>query len=252
MGYRVLISICALSAALAAQTPNGQPAFEVASIRPGARVIESGMRVWRQGGPGTDDPTLYTCENCSLSDLVEQAYDVASYRLTAAGWMNEERFNVSARIANGVTKEQFRLMLQNLLVERFKLEVHRDKKEMQMHQLVVIKGGPRFKESPEGDTKPPGPPTLRPGWMWRPVRKETMEQFAKWLEGYAQGPVVDATGLKARYDFELSWSFESLDDPDSPTLFTALQSQLGLKLESKKGPVEILVIDHSEKVPTGN
>jgi uncharacterized protein (TIGR03435 family) len=263
MGFRFFVSVCALAAIammstapIAAQMPNGQPAFEVASIKPApppdfSKHVYFGPR----GGPGTDDPTLYTCENCNLSGLVSMAYGMPWYRILNQGSLGDRQYTITATVAPGTTEEQFHLMLQNLLVERFKLELHRDKKEMSMFQLVVLKGGPKFKESaaePPKDVADQSP-KMPPDSGRLPARKWTMERFAKWLEGRAEGPVTDATGLKGEYDFVLWWSFDALDNPDAgPGMFTAIQSQLGLKLEPKKGLVDVLVIDHAEKVPTGN
>jgi len=256
MSLRVLVSVCALAAALAAQTPDGQPAFEVASIKPAPPPDFSKTVFWGpRGGPGTNDPGLYTCERCNLSELIAKAYDIREYRILNIDHSDDHRFMINAKVPADASAEQFRLMLQNLLAERFKLQLHRDKKEMSMFQLVVLKGGPKFKESAEEPDKDVAEksPKMPPDSGRLPARKWTMDRFAKWLEGRAEGPVTDATGLKGEYDFVLWWSFDALDNPDAgPSMFSALQSQLGLKLEPKKGPVDVLVIDHAEKVPTGN
>lgn len=261
MSYQFLVPLCALAVALAAQAPNGQPAFEVASIKPApppdfSKPVFFGSR----GGPGTDDPALYTCSNCDLPDLVSKAYDVPYYRMPNRGSFEKASFHVSAKVPPGTSAAQFRLMLQNLLAERFKLGVHREEKEMATYRLVILKGGPKMKESTEGpdaevNQRPADIPKRPPGIHYD-INNGTMEHFVTMLEGYVRGPVVDATGLKGKYNFDLSWALDEMPDkPDSDagqTIFSAIQSQLGLKLESKKSLVEVLVIDHTEKLPTEN
>jgi uncharacterized protein (TIGR03435 family) len=296
------------------------------------------MMMGSRGGPGTNDPGRYTCNNCNLQMLMVQAYGVESYQLSIPGSMDNERFEVSAKVPEGTTKDQFDLMLQNLLAERFKLKVHRDKREGQVYELTVYKGGPKMKEaaSPEpvkeasADAPPPGPfalpaltggkatldkdgfpvmpkgiaggggpMTIRmPGKARMTFEQESMEDFVKVLARQLAKPVSDLTGLKAKYDFTMTWDganmgggmgpggrgggtqvtftfagrppgggsdrpggaasdgttpLSATSDAESvPTLFGALQSQLGLKLEAKKGQMELIVVDHVEKVPTEN
>ncbi len=299
----VALVVFACSAAYG-QAPDGQPAFEVASIKPSAKPTSQRIRVSIDGGPGTSDPTLFECRNCSLSMLMMRAYDVKYYQLSGPGSRNDELFDISARVAEGTTKEQLGLMLQNLLAERFKLTFHREMREMQTYQLVVAKNGPKIKESVEDNARnassaPParisnatvdgsvdpgvdkdGFPILPPGRAGMIVINgrirmrgagESMDQFSTWLANQLDAQVIDSTGLKGKYDFTLYWAADSVRGAlapvagaearaplttargdSGPTLFDAIQSQLGLKLEQKKGPVEIIVVDHVEKIPTGN
>jgi len=127
-----------------------------------------GMRVSMRGGPGSDDPGLFTCENCAVAGLITRAFDIRDYQLSGPDWMRSTRFNVSAKIAAGTTKEQFLLMIQNLLAERFQMKFHRDQKEMPVLNLVVAKNGPKFRESKpvelseDGDKRDSGPPKKMP------------------------------------------------------------------------------------------
>lgn len=231
------------------QIVNGQPTFEVASIK----SATGGRGNFMYGGPGTNDPGLYRCERCELRVLIMQAYNVNNFQLVRPSWMETAIFDVVARVPEGTTKEQYRLMLQNLLVERFKLFLHRDKKEVQMYDLVVAKGGPKLKESVESqgqeDAVPSGRPKIPDDWQFIRGTKQTTEFLAARLAGHFQAPVTDATGLSGVYDYTLSWS----DNPDSgSSLFSAIQATLGLKLEPKKGLMDIVVVDHAEKVPTEN
>jgi uncharacterized protein (TIGR03435 family) len=270
--------------ALIAQTPDRQPAFDVASVKPGKPLGPLGKRFEVNGGPGTNDPGLYSCQNCALIMLVMRAYGLnASHPSSAPGWMDDLRFDVAAKMAPGTTQEQFSLMLRNLLAERFKLAVHHEKRETQVYELVVAKNGPKLKQSAQRDAAkeeaaapdhsqpfkkdqdgfpviPPGSDTViafGPGHARLRLDSESTARFAEFIAGPLQRPVIDATGLKGKYDFLVSWVPEqrggSATDSDSgPTLEGAIQAQLGLRLESKKGMVDVLVIDHAEKVPTGN
>src|SRR5262249_35474419 len=146
----------ALAAFLAVSSLSGlsqSPTFEVASIKPAPPMTGGIMRMGSTGGPETKDPTRFSCENCTLSMLLLQAYDIKPYQLNAPGWMNSERFEISAKVPPGATKEQFRQMIQNLLAQRFNVKIHKESKESQTYDLTVNKGGPKFKEAV--DTPPP-------------------------------------------------------------------------------------------------
>jgi uncharacterized protein (TIGR03435 family) len=314
-----IVFIGFLCGAAYAQTSNGQPSFDVASIRAGPPIGSGGpMMIGMSGGPGTPDPGRFECHSCNLSMLMTRAYDVAGYQISIPGSLKDAIFEINARVPAGATKDEFRLMLQNLLADRFKLKIHREKKEMQIYELVVAKGGPKMKESdpessadpakdesPNAPPPPPPPggrgplptgkdgfpvlPKARPG---RPMmffglgrarlqaNTESMTEFAKTLADLVGKPVTDATGLTAKYDFTLTWDgaggpgrgMPAVPPPPSaggavatgnaplagatdaevqPTIFAAVQ-ELGLKLEQKKGLVDVVVVDHAEKVPTEN
>jgi uncharacterized protein (TIGR03435 family) len=236
-----------------AQTPEAQ--FDAASIKPSG-PIESGRFVGGRGGPGTEDPGRYTYTYCYLSTVIAEAYGVPYYRLSGQNRLPEMRFHIVATIPEGATREQFHQMLQNLLAERFKLSVHREMREMETSRLVVAAGGLKLKPYVEGE------PAIvedeksfrdrAPGFYYR-VQGRTMGDFADLMSGQLGKPVIDATGLNGKYDFDVWWSVD-LDSPsttDAPTPEGAIRS-LGLKLEPRKGPVEFLVVDHAEKTPTEN
>jgi uncharacterized protein (TIGR03435 family) len=252
-----------------AQTPQ----FEVASIKPSAPGATNGMM---SGGPGTKDPSLFTCENISLRTLVVTAFNLLTYRFSGPDWMGAARFNVSAKIPEGTTREQFLLMLQSLLVDRFQMAIHWEKKEIQTYDLAVAKSGHKMKESiPDGGTPAPQPasppkadtegfPLLPPGRQSILAQignhvamrrsEETMDRLAVYLSAQLHTPVSNATGLTGKYDFTLHWVSDGTPSTDDtgPNLFRAVQEQLGLRLESKKGTVDILMVDHAEKTPTEN
>jgi uncharacterized protein (TIGR03435 family) len=280
-----------------AQSGEAPLRFEVASVRPAPPPAGGGVRIRFSGGPGTQDPGLFTAENFNFLALVMKAYDLHwPFQVSGPSWMSGEMYNVTAKVPQGATKEQFRLMLQQLLAERFGLKVHRDTKVMPAYDLVVAKGGSKLKESAPltpADPGQPGPmpagrlsmdengfPVLPPGNGSMMImahgkavmraHEETAGDIASRLAGQAQYPVTDATGLKGKYDYTLHWVSDRgmvprpPSDPtratpiapaevdEGPALFVAIQEQLGLKLEPRKGPVEILVVDHAEKTPTEN
>jgi uncharacterized protein (TIGR03435 family) len=286
---------------LAATAAYGQSVnFDVVSIKPAPPpVVGQGMRVGVTGGPGTKDPGRWTCDNLNLSNLVSMAFELRAFQLNSPDWTNNARFNINAKLPEGATKEQFRQMMQNMLIERFALKFHREQKEMQGYELLVGKNGPKFKESePEKPKDPNAEAPPAPGFVGRPALgkdgfpemppgvpgtimmnnrarqqwvRVDMQSLAASLSYQAGKPVNDATGLKGKYDVALFWATSngpppppppsgggSVDiitpasDVSGPTLFTALQEQLGLRLEAKKVTIEILVVDHVEKLPTEN
>ena len=275
-----------------------QPEFEVATVKPSPPPQMGRMMMGTRGGPGTNDPTRYSCSNCSLMMLLTQAYDIQRNQISGPPILDSERFDITAKVPAGATKEQFRQMIQSLLAERFQLKLHHDTKEMPIYELQAAKGGPKLKESAEpvqDDAAPAsggrgpmrmdkdGYPVLphgrgsimamTPGRARLQAEQETMDQFAARLSTMVGRPVKNATGLNGKYDFVLSFAPDmatmmagmpppppggagrgpgpaAAPDDSAPTIYTALQEQLGLRLEQKKGPVDMLVVDHVEKVPT--
>ena len=249
--------------------------FEAASIKPSTPLGPLGRASNQKGGPGTTDPGLFTCTNCSLYWIMADAYPFHSYDFSGPDWLDSTRFDFSAKMPAGATQEVFRAMLQNLLADRFKLSVHREKREVLVYELSVGKNGAKFhegtpKDEPEDDAprgKPSrdddGSPILRPGKVVAMVpehgRLRSDNQPMEWLAGILANQlgsaVMDATGLRGRYDFVLSWAWER-DSPGGPvaasadSLIREVQSQLGLRLERRKGQVEVLLVDHMEKTPT--
>ena len=238
-----------------------------------------------RGGPGSSDPGLFRCENFSLANLVNWAYELGANRLSAPDWMNSTSFDISAKVPKGTTKEQLCLMLQNLLADRFKLATHHETRESPEYRLVVANGGPKLKPAKQSDAggddqqdpdapKPvrfdsAGYPTFAPGesgtrstphgraHMHEP--RMTMGWLAATLSGSLHATVTDATGLNGEHEIDLYWVLDSAptaasaDDESGPTLVQALQKELGLRLEkSANGTKDVLVVDHAERVPTGN
>lgn len=251
--------------------------FEVASVKPSPPPDGRGIMMRCNGGPGTEDPGMFICENMSLANLVTIAYKISYYQLASPDWMQGmgAMFQVSCKVPEGSTREQFTVMLQNFLADRFKLVLHRETRDYTTYQLVVAKNGPKFKEAgepppPSDDSDRPlkfdkdGYPTLESipngiamskGRARMHFPQMTMQMLANRLSPQVRGPVTDSTGLTGKYDISLYWVNRLIgadSDIDGPTLIQALQEQLGLRLESKKAPLEFLVVDHAEKVPTEN
>jgi uncharacterized protein (TIGR03435 family) len=269
------IKVISVLATVACGVLCGQ-SFEVASIKPSPPPDrERGMHVGMSGGPGTADPGRFTTENLDLTNLITIAYGVPRYRLSAPEWLTEARFDLAAKVPDGATREQFRSMLQELLRERFHLVLHHEQKETQAYELAVAKNGPKLQNASPDDPAPaPSPlrspltlgpdgfPVLPPGRA--PASRSmndkartrfaaaSMGDLAENLSVQLGRPVTDSTGLKGKYDFTLSWVRGGPDTDSGPTLFGAVQEQLGLKLTSTKAPVDTLVIDHIEKTPTEN
>ena len=234
---------------------DASPTFEVATIKP--------TKPGTQGKLMTVRGRAFTTINTSLSDLVTFAYDVHPRQIAGGpAWLEAEKYDLTAQPEGDgqPNLKQLKTMVQKLVADRFKLSFHRDKKELSVYAIVVTKTGSKL-------TKSEGDPNGLPGLFFRKlgvlqVRNATMADFAGVMQNSVlDRPVVDQAGLPGRYDFTLTWTpddsqFGGLgitvppptDDAAAPPgLFTAIQEQLGLKLDATKAPVEILVVDRVEK-----
>jgi uncharacterized protein (TIGR03435 family) len=276
-------AICALAVVIAAHIGFAQT-FEVASVKAEPTGSQAPRMVAVIGGPGSKDPTRIRFVNYSLRALTQSAYDVAYYQVSGPEW-TELRYEVIATLPEGATKEELRSMLQNLLAERFKLAIHREEKTMPLYSLTVANGGPKLlKPAPDQDASedsekhapvnltrdkdgyPKLPPGVNMAMMSGPTgsvarlqsHNQPIAYLVQNLSTQMAAPVRDDTGLIEKYAFTLSWVSQAAGQlaPESedtgPSLFSAVRQQLGLKLIAKKGPVEIIVIDHAEKQPSEN
>jgi uncharacterized protein (TIGR03435 family) len=274
----VSLRVCAiLLAAMAAQSAFPQTfAFEAASIKLSGPQSVRGS----SGGPGSKDPERYTFNVVSLHDLITVAWHVDNFQVSSRTSLDAPAFDLTATLPAGSTKEQFRVMLQNLLGERFGLRVHMESRDFPAYELVVAKGGLKLKEAVPGAPTPQldeaedrdGWPGLRPG---RPDmasialssagynlvrlkgREQTIAAFAEFLPTPGGLPVVDKTGLTRKYNFAFEYTRDQPGaSPDAPPvvpdLFTVLQKQLGLLLVPKKLPFDVVVVDSVNKLPTEN
>jgi uncharacterized protein (TIGR03435 family) len=246
------------------------PEFDVVSIKPN----KSGSGMFRS----MTIPDGIRAENAPLIMLIRQAYGLFNSNddliSRIPDWAKSDRFDIEAKVAGAdvddlkkLTRDQRGQMLQALLEDRFKLKAHRETMERPIYSLVVAKGGAKLKPATEGDTYPngiKGPDGAAHGGMIRMGRTQFTVQaiaIADLLSSLTQitgRTVLDKTGLTGKYDISLEWTLDdaTLVAPDGsrldvsasgPNIFTAIQEQLGLKLEAGKGPVEGLVIDRLEK-----
>jgi bla regulator protein BlaR1 len=247
-----LLLVSAALAAIAAPIAIGilraqdLPSFEVATVKPNH---SGSMAVNLRQRPGGG----VISTNGSIRMLIQQAYDLRPFQIVGApSWLDADRFDINAK-ATGAKQEQIRLMMQRLLAERFKLAVHRETRDLPMYTLVIAKGGPKLTASTVDATEINGGPPAGDGTTTVKFQKVPMSMLARTLARMLQHQVSDSTGLTGEYDFTLRWTpDQTVVDEPGPSVFTALQEQLGLKLESRKGPVEVLVIDHVERTPTEN
>jgi uncharacterized protein (TIGR03435 family) len=249
------------------------PEYDVASIKPGKPGMGSTL-LFRLDG--------LTAKGMTLKSLIKEAYGIEDDQILGApNWLNTQTYDIEAKVDGAdaaalerLSEEQRKLMFQSFLVERFRLKVHRETKELPILALVIAKNGPKLQEAKPGDTYPDGikGPDGKPAghagmMMWGNGRLTgqgiSIVSMVPPLTQQLGRTVLDKTGLTGRYDVELRWTPDDtstpITGPDSgtaagsptPSIFTAIQEQLGLKLESHKAPVEVLVIDHVE-APAAN
>jgi uncharacterized protein (TIGR03435 family) len=244
------------------RTPQPErPRFEVASVKPTNGVGAS------SGGAGVGSASEH---NMTVRFLLWFSYRVQPFQIVGGpGWIDSDRFDIEARAEDrNAGPDQVRLMLQSLLEDRFHLKLHREVKVSPIYALVVAKGGPKMKLSADQTSpdvngpSPPGSPlpnhgAIRFGQGSFLGNAVNLSFFAKMLSQRLDQLVVDRTNLPGRYDFLLQWKpgpgeapneAPAAGDIDSrPSIFTAIQEHMGLKLESGREPVEVLVVDHIER-----
>lgn len=253
------------SLSLASAQAPAQEEFEAAAVKPFAPNPNGGFPIGVTGGPGTADPGRIIYKNYSLKYLLMFAYNLKDYQIVSPDWMNDysARFVIEATVRPGATKEQVNQMLANLLLDRFKMTVHKEQKESAVHELTVARNGPKLTAAAEDPNARPRmfPVIMVPTASRRITAKaQTMDDLAVVLSDRNFGPVLDKTGLTGKYDFTLEYATQvsaelqsRVQTPDAfPDLTAAIQQQLGLRLDAKKEPIEILVVDHSEKQPADN
>ena len=240
---------------------HAQPAFEVASLKP-ANPEDNGVRggchgidsVYAGANERASAPPLGRCVITAgrLSHMIGIAFRMPSMGYIMGGpdelMRGVPRYTVDAKAEDPTkaTEEQLLQMLQGLLIERFKLKFHREIKDMPGYTLVVAKNGPKLQASKGEDSGfsfGAGGKPSREGPVCITARKWTTSALANMLTQMGRGPAIDKTGLTSEYDFKLCWN-----DTDGPSLFSALQDQLGLKLEPQKVPVSFFVVDSAQKL----
>jgi uncharacterized protein (TIGR03435 family) len=242
---------------LAAGVVTAQTAFEVASIK----------RSTPPSGPVKGEPETsvsisggtLTMRNVTLKDMIIEAYRIKDHQLSGPPWLRSDRYDVIGKAADSATGDRIRQMLQRLLADRFKLEIHRENKDLAVTAMVIGKNGPKL-----GKPKPEGPAVIGIEGGKMTFQNYSMAKLADYLSQRSGGrPVEDATAIDGYYDF----SVQVLETPsDNPvdvkraigmgtrdgSLARTITEEIGLRLELRKGPVEMIVVDHAEKSPTEN
>ena len=219
--------------------------FDVASVKASHSDSEKGAIQMAKGS--------LTMVNAPLRRIVDAAFGIGedrdAYLLAGPGWMMAERYDVMAKFPPATSTDRVRLMLQALLTERFAMKFHRETRDVLAYVLVVGKSGLKARSAPEGST---GGFNRRQGHL--ETRSATMAALADKLSQQSDRPVVDKTAVVGSYEFTLDWTPDDLqsDGQAGPSLFTAIEAQLGLKLEARKEPMEVVVVDYVEKIPSAN
>jgi uncharacterized protein (TIGR03435 family) len=271
----VVITLMAAMGKIAAPIARAQvagPVFDVVSIKP---ATSGDTRVTNRVQPGG----RYTATNITLRQLIRDAYRVQEFQIVGGpGWMNLDRFDIVAKAEGNPSVGLMARMRQTLLTDRFKVVTHTETREMPVYALIVKqtgKLGPKLRPSSERCGDPSKPASqLQPGQVPCGIsggagrlstRGTPMTEFAHFLSFSTDRAVLDRTGLTGPFALELEWTPDPLQaapltgadgragasDLDArPSLFTAVQEQLGLKLESTRGPVDVIVIEHAERPTT--
>jgi bla regulator protein BlaR1 len=222
-------------------------AFEVALVKPSS-----------SGRPGTSietDPGRFKAINATVRFLIMYAYGIKDFQLTGGpGWIGSETYDIEAKSDIKTGDREFPVMTQTLLADRFQLKFHRETRELPVYSLVLAKNGPKLAPAPEAEDKS----TRGNGRGELTIKNGKVANLASALSNILGRTVVDNTGLTGSYDLTLKWTPDEYQppplrpnlppaDPNGPSIFTALQEQLGLKLESTKGPIAVLVVDSAQK-----
>ncbi|HUD22140.1 MAG TPA: TIGR03435 family protein [Acidobacteriaceae bacterium] len=246
-------------AATPASPPYGFDAFEVATVKPVDADLKAG-RMFRMDGAHR-----WVATNFTLEALIALAYDMNPRAISGGpGWMDEQKFTIEAVTPGDIapTRMEQMQMLRALLVERFALKFHRQQKEFSIYELDVAKAGSKLKAAAKPDDPPQIYGVVFPDRVEVPARSVTMDDFVAMLQrATLDKPTVNKTGLTGKYDFDLNFAQDESqyggelpkapDDTQSPPLFTAVQEQLGLKLEATRGMVSAMIVDQAEK-PSSN
>jgi uncharacterized protein (TIGR03435 family) len=240
-----------------AQTAASLPQFEAAQVR---QSQPAAGRAWERI---TTDPGRLTASGVPLKQLIFEAYDMPYYRIFGGPpWLESEYYDLEATAGSAVSREQLKLMLRSLLADRFKLALHRETRELRAYALTVAKNGPKLRAAKDGESAPdpsaPGVERFRCDLTQfanllslRLTMPMTQDPTVPVRATGVPPPVLDQTGIKGVFDISVELKAEQGTDT-FVVWQRALEEQLGLKLTAQKAPVEVLVIDHAERIPTAN
>jgi uncharacterized protein (TIGR03435 family) len=228
-------ALCSTYLLFAAVTLAQSPAFEAATIKPSKD---------QPGHSGSHSRTgMIVMSGQTLKGLICNAYRVKDYQVSGGPkWLDADRFDINAKASGAATDAELKDMLQTLLAERFQLVLHHEQKIGSAYALVLVKSGLKIKpvEGADGSNSNGSKGQLT-------VTGMTMPKFAEILSRDLKTPVADLTETPGAFDFKLTWSTEGDADDLQSALFSALQTQLGLKLESRKLSIDTIVVDRAEK-----
>jgi uncharacterized protein (TIGR03435 family) len=287
--FRHGMALACLFSAAAFGQPSATLGFEAASVK--VSTSQAGRGNMR-GGPGTNDPGRISLTNVTLFNVVLRAYNLMAFQLSAQDRMSSRKYDIAAVVPAGVSKEQCNRMLQALLAERFNLVVHHETRSLQGFDLVTVRGGSKLKASEvsgapasgSSDTRPKAdsegyPELIGPGLImmegakaggvivFLTAKSQPISALVHLLSREFQMPIGDQTGLQGNFDFKLAFAPKAPGElppptaPESPTntaddvapnLTSAVQQQLGLRLNPRKVPTDILVVDRADQLPTQN
>lgn len=313
-----LTALCGIAIFTSVSTAFAEgPTFDAASVKVAGPDVKPPWTI--TGGPGTNDPGRYRAMRINMSSLLASAFDVKTDQIVGPAWLRDvtsNYYSIDAAFPPNTTSDQFHQMLQNLVVERFHLVFHRETRNFPGYELVVDKGGPKFKEvipaaanlastdargvvastgrGADGFPEAPGPQTFGmgrlDGQMRTKFQERSMAEFVSnlgfiigmsqgksALDGSPQPRVVDKTGLTGKYTFILEYYNAAVANANAvlpradsdaargpapaasepnggmPNIFTAIQKRLGLRLDKVAAvPLDVIVIDSIDKVPTAN
>jgi uncharacterized protein (TIGR03435 family) len=240
---RIVLCAGLIFAASAAENPR----FETVSIAPN----RSGIDAYSGHLQMTPEPVTLILHNVSLKFCVQQAYSLKEYQVSGPGWIKSRKYDITTTLAPGTPLEQVWPALQTLLAERFKLAIRRERKELPVYSLTIAQDGPKLHATAGGYG---GPLEFQPGSRRDRIgdrsgqsasgtlrlRNGSIAKFCAELSRYTNRPVLDSTGIAGTFDFELRYGKNG--DTSAP-ISTALQQQLGLKLEPGKAAVDLLIIE---------
>jgi len=232
----LLLIVAFFTMALYAQ----ESAFEVASVK--MSPPRAGTAAYTTQDK---DLAMVRYSNITLKNLIAIAYNMDSRLVIGPDWIDEVSYDIAAKLPPGTPTDLVPAMMKTLLRERFKLAVHQEAKEQRSLLLVVSKAGPKLKPGRDGGGQ-------NQIWSGRLIgRAMSIELLAALLARVLENHVVNKTGLSGEFDIDLKFTPENSDQP-GPSIFTAIQEQLGLKLEAGKAQVNTLRVDYAERIPTEN
>lgn len=229
---------------LRAQPPEVLSTFDVASVKPHQESNPLGTMM-------QELPGRIQYRKTDLLAVIRRAFNVEPQQIVGPAWLSTETYDIEAKLPPDTPGTRLQLMLQNLLAERFHLKVHHDKKELPAYNLVLAKDGLKMHRSESGRL---GYNPSRDSSGRHLRGRITLPILANNLSDILGRPVSDRTGMDGLYEIDLNFTYDAATQGPAiyPDIFTALQEQLGLKLESKKALFDIIIVDQAEKIPTEN